>query len=247
MQKNLSYEELSRLEDIFDGFVKMKDACLSKVQKQESLNDFVTTYRDGDEFETLEQFEAAVLAGDAWAFKCDTSRPDDPTARAEDMEQNASGQTAFSGYKMKTTFWNDFTIADAFGTEAVQNTFDRAFPDWRGDVVYLTELVLVLNWKIYEFYEKTNEAAQKAKDEAAQVKHADDEAKLADDAKDTKKAVDAKIRAEIHDRKRRFNENEAVKFDELAHLYDKLWKLADGYACDNLKGDELAYFYNTTD
>lgn len=215
--------------------------------KQESLNDFVETYRDGDDWQTLEQYEAAVRAGEAWAFKCDTSAPDDPAERVEELEQIASGQTAFNGYKFKTTFWNDFSIADAFGTDAVQDTFDRAFPEWRGDVVYLTELVLVLNWKIYEFYEKTNDAAQKAKDEAAQVQHADDEAKLADAAKDTKKAVDAKIRAEIHDRKRRFNESEAVKFDELAHLYNKLWTDADAFACDNLKGAELAYFYNTTD
>ena len=33
----------------------------------------------------------------------------------------------------------------------------------------------------------------------------------------------------------------------MAQLYNDLWQKADGYACENLKGDELRYFYNTTD
>lgn len=32
-----------------------------------------------------------------------------------------------------------------------------------------------------------------------------------------------------------------------AELYNELWQKADAYACDNLKGDELAYFYRVTD
>ncbi len=35
-----------------------------------------------------------------------------------------------------------------------------------------------------------------------------------------------------------------IVFEE---LYDTLWKKADKYALDNLKGEELAYFYRTTD
>ena len=57
------------------------------------------------------------------------------------------------GYKFKTTFWQDFTIADAFGVDAIQDTYDRAFADWRNNTEYLTELVLVLNWKIWQHYE----------------------------------------------------------------------------------------------
>lgn len=34
---------------------------------------------------------------------------------------------------------------------------------------------------------------------------------------------------------------------ELAKAYDKLWRLADEYAMENLKGDELTYYINTTD
>ena len=29
-----------------------------------------------------------------------------------------------NGYEMKTTFWNDFTIADAFGINAIKDTFN---------------------------------------------------------------------------------------------------------------------------
>lgn len=94
------------------------------------------------------------------------------------------------GYKPFTTFWEDFSIADAFGAEAVQDTFDRAFNEWKTQYKYLTELTMVLNHKIFFWYEKN---------------------------------------------------------DELARLYDKLWKQADQYACNTLQGEELAYYYKVTD
>lgn len=37
------------------------------------------------------------------------------------------------------------------------------------------------------------------------------------------------------------------KNDCYATLYNELWEHADGYACDNLTGEELAYFFRTTD
>ena len=33
----------------------------------------------------------------------------------------------------------------------------------------------------------------------------------------------------------------------LAKTYDSLWRKADEYACKNLKGEELSYYYLTTD
>lgn len=57
-------------------------------------------------------------------------------------------------YEFKTTFWMDFSIADRFGKEAVQDTFDRAFKEWRSDVEYVTELAIVTNWKCWEHWEK---------------------------------------------------------------------------------------------
>jgi len=61
-------------------------------------------------------------------------------------------------YEFKTTFWQDFTIADHFGGNAVKDTFDRAFEEWKTNAEYLTELVIVLNHKIWEHYEKDNDA-----------------------------------------------------------------------------------------
>lgn len=94
------------------------------------------------------------------------------------------------GYEPFTTFWEDFSIADAFGAEAVQDTFDRAFNEWKSQYKYLTEMTMVLNHKIWLWHEKN---------------------------------------------------------DELARLYDKLWRQADEYACNNLQGEEIAYYYKVTD
>ena len=95
-----------------------------------------------------------------------------------------------NGYEMQTTFWTDFTIADDFGENAIKDTFKRAFNEWKENYIYLTELVMVLNWKIWEHFEKNT---------------------------------------------------------SFVKVYDELWREADEYACENLKGEELSYFYRTTD
>lgn len=95
-----------------------------------------------------------------------------------------------TGYKPITTFYRDFSIADNFGTDAIKDTYNRAFNEWKTNYKYLTEFVMVLNWKIREHHGHN---------------------------------------------------------DELAELYNSLWEQADAWACDNLTGEELAYFYNTTD
>lgn len=58
-----------------------------------------------------------------------------------------------SGYEPKTTFWSDFCIAEPFGTSAIKDTFERAFEEWKTNIVYLTELVMVLNWKCWQYAE----------------------------------------------------------------------------------------------
>ena len=55
-----------------------------------------------------------------------------------------------SGYRPMTTFWEDFSIAEKFGHKAVQDTYRRAFHDWKHDFKYLTELVMVLNHKAWQ-------------------------------------------------------------------------------------------------
>lgn len=98
--------------------------------------------------------------------------------------------TLDNGYTTKTTFFMDFSIADRFGVSAIKDTYKRAFNEWRDNYEYLTELVLVLNMKIWQHYQ-TNK--------------------------------------------------------KIAELYNDLWMQTQDYACDNLTGDELSYFYRVTD
>jgi hypothetical protein len=95
------------------------------------------------------------------------------------------------GYKMQTTFVEDFMIADRFGESGVRDTYKRAFEEWKDNYVYLTELVIALNWGIWRAYEVGNSTLQ--------------------------------------------------------DVYHELWAEADLYAQDNLKGEELSFFYRVTD
>ena len=95
------------------------------------------------------------------------------------------------GYEQKTTFWMDFSIADNFGLDAVRDTYSRAFKMWKGSVIYLTELVLVLNRKCWQWNDEGNA--------------------------------------------------------ELSDLYSDLFYKTQAYAYETLKGDELDYFWRTTD
>ena len=56
-----------------------------------------------------------------------------------------------------TTFWEDFSIADAFGIPAIKDTYKRAFNEWKDQYMYLTDLVVVLNHKCWQHYEKGNQ------------------------------------------------------------------------------------------
>lgn len=66
-----------------------------------------------------------------------------------------------NGYETFTTFWQDFTIAECFGLDAVLDTNNRAFAEWKNDYKYLTELVMVLNHKCWDHYYKGNEGLSK--------------------------------------------------------------------------------------
>ena len=52
------------------------------------------------------------------------------------------------GYTQRTTFWDDFTLAEKLGLSDIERTYRNAFNSWKTDVVFITELVLVLNWKM---------------------------------------------------------------------------------------------------
>lgn len=57
---------------------------------------------------------------------------------------------AETGYKPQTTFWEDFSIADRFGLDAIRDTYQRSMESWKTNHIYLTELVMVLNWKCWQ-------------------------------------------------------------------------------------------------
>lgn len=64
------------------------------------------------------------------------------------------------GYELKTTFWEDFSIADFFGIDAVKQTYKRAFEEWKSNYEYLTELVMILNHKSWQYAEKNPALSQ---------------------------------------------------------------------------------------
>ena len=67
---------------------------------------------------------------------------------------------AITGYKPITTYYMDFSIADGFGLLAIKDTYKRAVEGTKSlGYKYLTELIMVLNWKIWEYYENKKEFA----------------------------------------------------------------------------------------
>lgn len=68
-------------------------------------------------------------------------------------------------YECKTTFWDDFSLADTSGKKAVIGTYRRVFDEWKSNAVYLTELVMVLNHKIWQHYEDNNDTLARLYDE----------------------------------------------------------------------------------
>lgn len=61
-----------------------------------------------------------------------------------------------TGYKPQTTFWIVFSIADKFGLDAVKNTFERVFKEWKSNIVFVTELTMVINHKCWEHWNRAN-------------------------------------------------------------------------------------------
>lgn len=69
-----------------------------------------------------------------------------------------AGMRELNGYETQITFYSDFTIADHFGVDAINDTYKHAFESWKDNIVYLTEFVMVLNHKIWEHHHKNNSA-----------------------------------------------------------------------------------------
>ena len=56
------------------------------------------------------------------------------------------------GYKLESTFWEEFSIAETYGPDAIREHYEMVFSQWKDSLKYLTELVLVLNWKIATWF-----------------------------------------------------------------------------------------------
>lgn len=67
--------------------------------------------------------------------------------------------TELSGYEPITTFWQDFSIADKLGINDIEETYECIKSEWKDDFKYWTELCLVLNHKIWQWYERDNQKA----------------------------------------------------------------------------------------
>lgn len=48
-------------------------------------------------------------------------------------------------YECQTTFWQDFTIADKFGLDAVRDTYNRARAEWGDDRIYGRNIFLIIS------------------------------------------------------------------------------------------------------
>lgn len=55
-------------------------------------------------------------------------------------------------YKFESSFWEEFSIAENYGGDAVRKHYDLVFSQWKDNLKFLTELVLVLNIKIFIWY-----------------------------------------------------------------------------------------------
>lgn len=56
-------------------------------------------------------------------------------------------------FKFETSFWEEFSIADNYGSDGIKEHYDQVFSEWKDNFKFLTELVLVLNWKIFQWYQ----------------------------------------------------------------------------------------------
>lgn len=67
---------------------------------------------------------------------------------------------SMSGYKPKTTFFSDLSIAECFGHKAIQDTYDRVLKEYKSDIVYITEFVMCLNHKIWQLHQLDESTAR---------------------------------------------------------------------------------------
>lgn len=66
------------------------------------------------------------------------------------MQQFAfqKGMESDTGYECQTTFFDDLTIAEmCWWEKAIINTYKRVMRNWKDDLHFITEFIMMLNWK----------------------------------------------------------------------------------------------------
>ena len=58
---------------------------------------------------------------------------------------------------MKETFWFEFDMAELYGEENIRELAAAAFDKWKVEPVILTDLVMVINHKSWDHYDKRND------------------------------------------------------------------------------------------
>ena len=112
------------------------------------------------------------------------------TITIEPQHTKIGDDLIINGYKLMTNLYYEFSTAEQYSLFDVSNLYVDALNKYKDNYKYLTELVMVLNWKHWDHY--------------------------------------------------KYNK-------DLSELYAELYYKAHDYACENLKGEELDYYYITTD
>ena len=68
-----------------------------------------------------------------------------------------------SGYEMVSTFASDFAIAEWYGADSVNDTFNRTTKEWLSNVKYFAEIVMTLNAFCWRWYEWEGEESELGK------------------------------------------------------------------------------------
>ena len=61
-------------------------------------------------------------------------------------------------YRRRTMFYSDLSIAEWYNEDSVKDTYKRVMKEWIGNIEYITEFILCLNWKCWEHHAKKNES-----------------------------------------------------------------------------------------
>lgn len=78
-------------------------------------------------------------------------------AYAASQQAQFNANLAGYGHIAKTTFFGDLSIAEFYGVEGIQDTYNRVIKEWGDNVEYFAEFVVALNHKIWAWYNVNNE------------------------------------------------------------------------------------------